>query len=382
MRFRPHEPALFFDFQPDVEEVAAASSWGLNRIGHSRDARDAQGRGVHMYVLDTGVRPGHVEFGGRVVPSLDMTISQAGPCNGDLDCAPDNIGHGTHCAGIASGATYGVAPLASIYGVKVLGDYGVNPWDWTYGGLDWLILNRELPAIASMSLGAPMKVAALKPAIDATVNAGIVVVVASGNYDRDACESSPAYVPSAITVSATTVQDAKWSLSNYGSCVDIWAPGHNIMSAYHKSDTDTHVMSGTSMATPFVSGGAALLLEKNPSWTPAKLTEVLLSSTLDNAISGLTWSDSNKLLYVSPDGVPPTPGPVPTPEPPTPAPTPAANTCPSFATGPDSDGDCKCKSGSCYEGGSAGCTCAATATKGYKCSRFFVPECTDCTCQR
>jgi len=376
------EPVLSFDFKPEAEGSAMESTnWGLNRIGTSRDSRDAQGRGVHLYVFDTGVRATHAAFSGRVVPSLDMTIARDPVyCNGDMSCAKDNIGHGTHCAGIAASDTYGVAPLATVYGVKVLGDYGVNPWDWTYGGIDWLILNKQMPAVASMSLGAPMFVAALKPAVDAVVNAGIAVIVAAGNDNKDACTHSPAYVPSAITVGSTTASDAKSRFSNFGSCVDIWAPGSDIVSTWHTSDTAKNTLGGTSMACPFVSGGAALLLEKNPGWSPAKLREFIMANTIDNAISGLIWSDTNKLLYVSPDGPPPTPPPAPTPPPPTPAPTPPPVTCPSFASGPDSDGDCKCKSGYCYEGGTVKCTCAATLTKGYKCTSFFLPSCTNCTC--
>lgn len=379
------EPALFLDFQPEtIEEDMSASTWGLNRIGSSRDSRDAQGRGVHLYVFDTGVRASHVEFSGRVVPSLDMTIGKDPViCNGDLDCARDDrVGHGTHCAGIAASDSYGVAPLATVYAVKVLGDYGVNPWDWTYGGVDWLILNKQFPAVASMSLGSPMRVAALKPAMDALVNSGITVVVAAGNDNKDACGHSPAWVPSVITVGATTASDAKSSFSNFGPCTDIWAPGSNIMSTGFRSDTEKYALSGTSMACPFVSGGAALLLEKNPDWSPAKLREHMMANTVDYAISGLIWSDTNKLLYVSPDGPPPTPPPAPTPEPPTPAPTPAPLVCPSFGEGPDGDGDCKCKSGMrCYEGGTSSCTCGATATKGYKCSTYFLPGCTNCSCK-
>merc|ERR1712113_1271270 len=174
--------------------------------------------------------------------------------------AADVQGHGTHCAGTAAGTVYGVAPSAQTRSVKVLSDQGSGAWDWSYQALDWLATSSVRPAVASMSLGGNGVVAGMRDAVDAAVNSGVVVSVAAGNSNADACGFSPAYVPSAITVGSTTSTDARSSFSNYGTCVDIWAPGSNVVSASHLSDTGTTSLSGTSMACPHVSGAAALIL--------------------------------------------------------------------------------------------------------------------------
>merc|ERR1711972_591611 len=190
----------------------------------------------------------------------DMTVGDPKECNGDLSCAGDRQGHGTHCAGTAAGETFGVAPTAAVGSVKVLSDQGSGSWSWSYYALDWLATNPTRPAIASMSLGGSGTQQAMRDAVDGATNAGVVVVVAGGNSNSDACRFSPAFVPSAITVGSTTSRDARSSFSNYGSCTNIWAPGSDVKSAGHRSDTATATFSGTSMACPHVSGGAALVL--------------------------------------------------------------------------------------------------------------------------
>merc|ERR1719454_2515895 len=173
-----------------------------------------------------------------------------------------------HCAGTAGGSTYGVAPSAQVRSVKVLSDQGSGSWSWSYSALDWLATGGVRPAVASMSLGGSGTQQAMKDAVDAAVASGVTVVVAAGNDNSDACGFSPAYVPSAITVGSTDSRDYRSSFSNYGRCVDIWGPGSSVLSAGHTSDTATATYSGTSMACPHVSGGAALVLGRDSSKNP------------------------------------------------------------------------------------------------------------------
>jgi len=294
-----------------------AATWGLNRIGADRRVRT--GAGATVFVLDTGVRSTHNEFGGRAASALDMSSGSLRECNGDANCAGDAQGHGTHCAGTAAGASFGVAPKAAVRSVKVLSDQGSGQWSWSYEALDWLAAGTAKnvrPAVASMSLGGPGTQQAMRNAVDAAVNSGVVVVVAGGNSNSDACNFSPAFVPSAITVGSTTSTDSRSSFSNYGSCTDIWAPGSDVKSASHTSDTGSATFSGTSMACPHVSGGAALLLGANPNQTPSAVVAELLDDAYMNVITDLRPGDTSALLCVAEGGAPP--GPAPTPAPPAP----------------------------------------------------------------
>merc|ERR1719330_1632862 len=272
------EPDSLVYMIPEFEAGPEAATWGLNRVG--ADERGRNGAGATVFVLDTGVRVTHQEFSGRASPALDMTSGSPVECNGDLSCARDVQGHGTHCAGTASGVTFGVAPSSNVRAVKVLGDNGSGSWSWSYYALDWLAVNPTRPAVASMSLGGSGNQQAMADAVDAAVNAGVTVVVAAGNENTDACNFSPAFVPSAITVGSTTENDARSSFSNYGSCTDIWAPGSDVWSLGICTDTVIDVKSGTSMACPHVSGAAALILEADPSKkSPAVLQEMLGTAT-------------------------------------------------------------------------------------------------------
>merc|ERR1719282_2099633 len=241
------------------------------------------------------------------MPALDMTVGAPLECNGDLSCAGDRQGHGTHCAATAAGVSYGVAPQAFVRSVKVLSDQGSGSWSWSYYGLDWLATNPTRPAVASMSLGGSGTQQAMADAVDAAVNAGVTVVVAGGNSNSDSCRFSPAFVPSAITVGSTTSLDARSSFSNYGSCTDIWAPGSSVVSASHTSDTGSRTLSGTSMACPHVSGAAALILSGNPSMKSSAVLAELTETAVKGALSGLKSGDVNVLLYVGEGGAPPAP---------------------------------------------------------------------------
>jgi len=369
------EPDAEVHMIPEIEaDDVEAATWGLNRIG--ADQRGRAGAGATVFVLDTGVRITHQDFSGRATPALDMTVGDPRECGGDLSCAGDRQGHGTHCAGTAAGVSYGVAPSAAVQSVKVLSDQGSGSWSWSYYALDWLATNPTRPAVASMSLGGSGTQQAMADAVDAAVNGGVTVVVAGGNSNSDACRFSPAFVPSAITVGSTTSLDARSSFSNYGSCTNIWAPGSSVVSASHTSDTGSRSLSGTSMACPHVSGAAALVLEADPLKKASAVLEELLANAALNVLTGLRSGDTNALLYVGEGGAPPTPTLAPTPEPP-------PSVCPSAtSSGPDSDGDCMCNSGLyCYENGSSGCTFSYTATYGFKSTRWFLPSCGGCACQ-
>jgi len=362
-----------------IPEIASdvsveARTWGLNRIG--ADQRGRSGNSATVFVLDTGVRISHNDFSGRAAPALDMTIGDPVECGSDLSCAGDRQGHGTHCAGSAAGETFGVAVGAQIRSVKVLSDQGSGSWSWSYYALDWLASNPTRPAIASMSLGGSGTQQAMADAVDGATNAGVVVVVAGGNSNSDACRFSPAFVPSAITVGSTTSTDRRSSFSNYGSCTNIWAPGSDVTSASHTSDTGSATFSGTSMACPHVAGGAALVLDADPTKKSAAVLAELLDNAVLDAIVDLKNGDVNALLYVGEGGPPPTPEPAPTP-------APAPSMCDAAtSTGPDSDGDCLCKSGlQCYEAGSLSCTFSYTARYGFKSNRWHLSTCPNCECQ-
>jgi len=344
----PDQPMHAID---DLEaEDAEAGLWGLERI--STQTRSSEGDGVTVFVLDTGVRTAHQEFGSRGIPTLDLTSGEVVECHGALDCAADRHGHGTHCAGSAAGTTYGVAPAATVRSLKILSDDGPGAWSWFVAAFDWMAVSSIRPAVASVSMGASTTNQIVQDTVDAATNAGVVVVAAAMNANIDACGWMPAFVPSAITVGSTDIRSKKSSFSNFGACVDIWAPGSSILSAGHKSDTDTARKSGTSMACPHVAGGAALLLQRNPSFNSAKVLDALLANARTDWIAGLYESDTNKELYVGSDGPLPR-GNETTRNPPAPAPKCELDVRPRHTCGPPSYGVCqagRCCSGAKYCG--------------------------------
>lgn len=293
----PDLPVYALEVESDGEsQESQARTWGLNKIG--ADSRSNTGKNVNIYVLDTGVRTTHTEFSGRAVTALDYSSDRRVVCSGRLSCAVDRQGHGTHCAGTAAGAQYGVAPGAKVHGIKVLGDDGRGSSSWGIGSLDWVGTSGKRPAVASMSLGGKGVSSSYDRAVTGAVNRGVVVVVAAGNSNDDACGYRPAHSSAAITVGSTTSWDARSSFSNYGRCVNIWAPGSSIKSAYYRDNSDTTSLSGTSMACPHVSGAAALILSSSPGNSPSKVRSKLLDNARRGRISGLKSGDTNAFLYI------------------------------------------------------------------------------------
>jgi serine protease len=269
------------------------ATWGLDRVDQ-RDRPldgvyiyDTTASNVYTYIVDTGVRPNHNDFGGRVLSGF-TAISDG---RGSNDCN----GHGTHVAGTVAGATWGVAKAARIVPVRVLNCQGSGTNSGVIAGMDWVAANHIKPAVANMSLGGGASTAT-DNAVTNMRNAGVTVVVAAGNENQNACNVSPARSADAITVGSTTSTDARSNFSNWGSCVDIFAPGSSITSAWHTSNSATNTISGTSMAAPHVAGIAAIFLAGNPNATPAQVENAVSSNASTGKVSGLNGSP-NLLAY-------------------------------------------------------------------------------------
>jgi hypothetical protein len=296
-------------------DTRSSATWGLDRtdqrslpLNAAYTYPNTAGAGVYAYVVDTGVRATHTQFTGRMAAGYTAIADGAGTndCNG----------HGTHVAGTIAGATWGMASKATVVPVRVLDCAGSGTWSGVIAGLDFVAGDTaRRPAVANLSLsgGASQSV---DDAVARAIAAGVTVAVAAGNENLDACGSSPARAPSALTIGATTSTDARSSFSNYGSCVDLFAPGSSITSAWSTGDSASNTISGTSMAAPHVAGAAAIALGVNPTLTPAQVSAALIGAATANIVGSPGAGSPNRLLYADPGGSqPPPPPPAPSNDP-------------------------------------------------------------------
>ncbi|GAA4889969.1 S8 family peptidase [Streptomyces coeruleoprunus] len=273
-------------------------SWGIDRIDQkalpldkSYTYPDTAGSGATVYVIDTGVRISHSDFGGRAVNGFDAVDND--------DVAEDGHGHGTHVASTAAGSAYGVAKKAKIVAVRVLNNSGSGTTAGVVAGIDWVTKNHSGPSVANMSLGGGASTA-IDTAVRNSIAAGVTYAVAAGNENVDASTRSPARVTEAITVGATTNTDARASYSNYGATVDLFAPGSGITAAWRTNDTATNTISGTSMATPHVAGAAAVYLAGHTSATPSQVASALVAGATSGVVTSPGGGSPNRLLKLVP----------------------------------------------------------------------------------
>ena len=291
------DPRVDFVEQDGIVRASATQSgatWGLDRIDqrnlplNSTYVYDTTATNVRAYILDTGILASHNDFGGRVLSGY-TAISDG---RGSSDCN----GHGTHVAGTVGGTTWGVAKGVRLVPVRVLGCNGSGTNSGVIAGIDWVAANHVKPAVANMSLGGGAS-SATDTAVTNLVNAGVFTAVAAGNDNANACNYSPARAAAAFTVGSTTSTDARSSFSNFGTCLDIFAPGSSITAPWYTSNTATNTISGTSMASPHVAGVAALYLANNTTATPSAVGTALINNSTANKVTGAQTGSPNRLLY-------------------------------------------------------------------------------------
>jgi aqualysin 1 len=294
LRRNPNIDYIEVDQVVSIDATQTNPTWGLDRIDqrdrplNQRYYYSRTGNGVRVYIIDTGIRYTHNEFGGRAYAGYDAI--------GDGRNGNDCNGHGTHVAGTVGGAVYGVAKSVRLHSVRVLNCSGSGTNSGVIAGVNWVTNNRIRPAVANMSLGGGAS-SALDNAVTNSINSGVTYVVAAGNSNANACNYSPARVSSAITVGSTTSSDSRSSFSNFGSCVNIFAPGSSITSAWHTSNTATNTISGTSMASPHVAGVAALYLQGNTGAAPSTVRSAIYNNATTGRLSGIGSGSPNRLLF-------------------------------------------------------------------------------------
>ncbi len=296
LRSDPNVEYVEEDQEISIETTQSNPDWGLDRIDQrslplsKTYTYTRTGSGVTAYVIDTGIYTAHTDFGGRAVVGVD----EIGDGRNGIDCN----GHGTHVAGTIGGKTYGVAKSVKLVAVRVLNCSGSGTTSGVVAGVDWVSSHRVLPAVANMSLGGSVSTT-LDNAVKNSIAKGVVYAIAAGNSGVSACNSSPARVAEAITVGATDSTDTRPSWSNYGTCLDIFAPGVSIKSDWDTSTTATNTISGTSMATPHVAGVAALYLQAYPTASPSAVRNALVANATKSVVKSPGSGSPNNLLFTN-----------------------------------------------------------------------------------
>ena len=296
MSLNPNVLLVEQDAMFTINVTQSPATWGIDRVDQrnlplsNSYTYDFTGAGVRAFILDTGIRTTHTQFGGRA--------SWGTVCTGEAQS--DGHGHGTHVAGTVGSATYGVAKGVSLIAVKICTNGGSCPTSNSICGINYVVgqkqANPSVPMVANMSIGGPVSTS-LNNAVNNAVNAGVFFAVSAGNNNQNACNFSPASAANAYTIGSTTTSDVRSSFSNFGTCVDTFAPGSSILSSYSSSDTATATMSGTSMASPHATGAAALVFQEHPTWTPFQVMTEMTARATTGVLSSVGTGSPNRLLF-------------------------------------------------------------------------------------